>query len=186
MDQSKSSGGNSVCSSTLTREAPERGEEQEVLQGESDELSSPTSLQDDSTRDAEANNDMWSTTGDFIDRHHVEPRVKLYMPREESFLILWSTSTLPEQRIHHWMFCWRKYWWLLERRWRKRIIRCMDRLHKIHFLERKATWWIFMVRVETYKETNNLKTWWFMAGYVDLMQRRKSKTKMGLREAKTR
>ena len=27
----------------------------------------------------------------------------------------------------------------LERGWRKRIIRCMDRLHKIHFIERKAT-----------------------------------------------
>ena len=30
-------------------------------------------------------NDFWSITGDFIYRHHVEPRVKLYMPKEESF-----------------------------------------------------------------------------------------------------
>ena len=29
--------------------------------------------------------DLWSISGDFICRHHVEPRVKLYMPREESF-----------------------------------------------------------------------------------------------------
>ena len=51
-------------------------------------LSSPTPLQDDSTLDgAEAGNDFWSITGDFICRHHVEPRVKLYMPREESCLI---------------------------------------------------------------------------------------------------
>ena len=44
--------------------------------------------QDDSTQDvAEAKNGFWSITGDFIYLHHVEPRVKLYMPREESFPI---------------------------------------------------------------------------------------------------
>ena len=36
---------------TLTLDRPERGQEQEVLRGESDELSSPIHLQDDSTRD---------------------------------------------------------------------------------------------------------------------------------------
>ena len=35
----------------------------------------------------EAINDFWSTSGNFIYRHHVEPRVKLYSPREESFPI---------------------------------------------------------------------------------------------------
>ena len=30
-------------------------------------------------------NDFWSVTGDFICRHHVEPSVKLYMSKEESF-----------------------------------------------------------------------------------------------------
>ena len=35
--------------------------------------------------DAEARNDFWSITGDFICRHHVELRVKLYVPREETF-----------------------------------------------------------------------------------------------------
>ena len=59
-------------------ERPERGEAQEVFRGESDELSSPVPRQADSTRDdAEAKNDFWSITGDFIYRHHVEPRVKL-------------------------------------------------------------------------------------------------------------
>ena len=73
---------------TLIRDCPERGVEQEVLRGESDELSSANPLQDDSTRDdAEAKNDFRSITGDFIYRHHVELRVKLYVPREESFLI---------------------------------------------------------------------------------------------------
>ena len=30
-------------------------------------------------------NDSWSMTGNFLYRHHVEPRVKFYSPREESF-----------------------------------------------------------------------------------------------------
>ena len=42
----------------------------------------------DSLKDAgEAINDFWSMSGSFIYRHHVEPRVKLYSPREESFPI---------------------------------------------------------------------------------------------------
>ena len=32
-------------------------------------------------------NDFWSMSGSFMYRHHVEPRVKLYSPREESFPI---------------------------------------------------------------------------------------------------
>ena len=35
----------------------------------------------------EAINDFWSMSGNFIYRHHVEPRVKLYSPRKESFPI---------------------------------------------------------------------------------------------------
>ena len=42
----------------------------------------------DSHPDAsEARNDFWSMSGNFILRRHVEPRVKLYSPREESFPI---------------------------------------------------------------------------------------------------
>ena len=33
----------------------------------------------------EATSDSWSMSGNTINRHHVEPRVKLYSPREESF-----------------------------------------------------------------------------------------------------
>ena len=44
--------------------------------------------QDDSTLDAaEAGNDFWSISGGFIYRHHVVPRVKLYMPRGDTFPI---------------------------------------------------------------------------------------------------
>ena len=49
---------------------------------------SPLPQPQDSFPDAgEARNDFWSISGNFIYRHHVEPRVKLYSPREESFPI---------------------------------------------------------------------------------------------------
>ena len=105
--------------STLIQDRREQGEEQGVLRGESDGLSSPIPLQDVSTRDdAEAKNDFWSITGDFIYRHHVEPRVKLYVPRKESFLIplqffdvTRNTNTSLDAQLE------KKYCWLLERGW---------------------------------------------------------------------
>ena len=79
---------NDLRTSTLARDRPERGEEQEVLRGESGGLSSPTAQQDDSTLDdAEAKNDFLSFSGDFIYCHHVGPRVKLHAPTEEPFPI---------------------------------------------------------------------------------------------------
>ena len=52
------------------------------FQGNSDG-SQPTEAHDD----AEARNDFWSIEGDFIYRHHTEPRVHLYEPKEETFPI---------------------------------------------------------------------------------------------------
>ena len=72
--------------STLIRDHPIRGEDQRDFLGESE--GSPLPLPQDSFPDArEARNDFWSMSGNFIYRHHVEPRVKLYSPREESFPI---------------------------------------------------------------------------------------------------
>ena len=71
--------------STLIRERPIRGESHVDFLGESQGSLSPPH---DSFPDAgEAMNDFWSMSGNFIYRHHVEPRVKLYSPREESFPI---------------------------------------------------------------------------------------------------
>ena len=39
------------------------------------------------TDDAEAWKDLWSIQGDFIYRHHSEPRVQFYVPKEETFSI---------------------------------------------------------------------------------------------------
>ena len=80
----KTSGGDQeLRTPTLVRHRPIRGESQRDFLGESEGfLPQPQ----DSFPDAgEAINDFWSMSGSFIYRHHVEPRVKLYSPREESF-----------------------------------------------------------------------------------------------------
>ena len=50
------------------------------LQGEPEEpqLAEPTD-------DAEARADFWSMQGDFVYRHHNEPRVQIHVPKEETF-----------------------------------------------------------------------------------------------------
>ena len=69
--------------STLIREHPIRGEGHVDFLGESEGSLPPPQ---DSLPDAgEAINDFSSMPRNFIFRHHVEPRVKLYSPREESF-----------------------------------------------------------------------------------------------------
>ena len=39
------------------------------------------------TDDAEARDDFWSIEGDVYHRHHNEPRVQLFVPKEETFPI---------------------------------------------------------------------------------------------------
>ena len=78
-------GDQELRTSTLIRHRPIQGESNIDFLGESEgSLPQPH----DSLPDAgEAINDFWSMSGNFIYRHHVEPRVKLYSPREESFPI---------------------------------------------------------------------------------------------------
>ena len=85
MEQSNHPKENQVLrTSTFIRDNPDREEEQGNLLGESDGSSPP--LQDSSPDDGDARNDFWSISGNYIYRHHVESRVKLYVPRDESFL----------------------------------------------------------------------------------------------------
>ena len=42
---------------------------------------------EESKDDAEIRNDFWSIQGDFINRHHIEPRIQFLVTREESFPI---------------------------------------------------------------------------------------------------
>ena len=78
-------GDQDLRTSTLVRHRPIQGESNIDFLGESEgSLPQPH----DSFPDAgEAINDFWSMSGSFIYRHHVEPTVKLYSPREESFPI---------------------------------------------------------------------------------------------------
>ena len=71
--------------STLIRHRPIQGEGHIDFLGESE--GSLPQHQDSFPDAGEAINDFWSMSGNFIYRHHVEPRVKLYSPREESFPI---------------------------------------------------------------------------------------------------
>ena len=67
---------------TLIRHRPIQGESHIDFLGESEGSLPPPH---DSFPDAgEAINDFWSMSGNCIFRHHVEPRVKLYSPRQES------------------------------------------------------------------------------------------------------
>ena len=85
----------------LNTGSPDAGEEQGNVPGESDGSSPP--FQDSSPDDGEARNDFWSISGNFFYRHHVEPRVKLYVPREESFLFHWNTYRRDPGCEYAWM-----------------------------------------------------------------------------------
>ena len=77
-------GDQELRTSTLVRHRPIQGESNIDFLGESEGSLPPPQ---DSFPDAgEAINDFWSMSGNFTYRHHVEPRVKLYSPRDESFL----------------------------------------------------------------------------------------------------
>ena len=69
--------------STMVRHRPIQGESTIHFLGEPE--GSLTQPQDSFPDAREAINDFWSMSGSSIYRHHVEPRVKLYSPREESF-----------------------------------------------------------------------------------------------------
>ena len=78
-------GDQDLRTSTFIRPRPIQGEGHVDFLGELEGSLPPPQ---DSYPDAgEARNDFWSMSGSFIYRHHVEPRVKLYSPREESFPI---------------------------------------------------------------------------------------------------
>ena len=79
-------GDQALNTSILIRNQPTRGESHHDFLGESE--GSPPPLPQDSYPDAgEARNDFRSISGDFTYRHHVEPRVKLYTPREKNHFL---------------------------------------------------------------------------------------------------
>ena len=86
MDESKTPGEDQALrTSTLIRPRPNRGEGHIDFLGESE--GSFPQPHDSHPVAGEATHDFCSMSGSFIYRHHVEPRVKLNSPREESFPI---------------------------------------------------------------------------------------------------
>ena len=80
-----SGGDQDLRTSTLVQHRPIQGKSCIDFLGESEGFLPPPH---DSFPDAgEALNDFWSMSGSFIYRHHVEPRVRHYSSREESFPI---------------------------------------------------------------------------------------------------
>ena len=98
MNESKTPGGDQeLRTSTLIRPRPSRGEGHIDFLGESEGFF--PQHHDSLPVAGEAMNDFWSMSRNFIYRHHVEPRVKLYSPREESFPI--TLKYIDETRTTH-------------------------------------------------------------------------------------
>ena len=81
----KLSGDQELRTPTLIRDHPILGVGHVHFLGESEGSFPPP--QDSYPDASEARNEFCSMSGNFIYRHHVEPRVKLYSPREQSFPI---------------------------------------------------------------------------------------------------
>ena len=96
-------GDQELRTSTLVRHRPIQGEGHVDFLGESE--GSFPQIYDSFPVAGEAINDFWSMSGSFIYRHHVEPRVKLISPREESFPIPLKYIDVTITRI--WMSGWR-------------------------------------------------------------------------------
>ena len=92
---------------TLIREHPIRGEGHVDILGESEgSPPPPPPPPQDSLPDAgEAMNDFWSMSGNFKNRHHVEPRVKLHSPREESLFTIPLKYVEVSRTTRTWMLC---------------------------------------------------------------------------------
>ena len=123
----------------MIRYHPIRGESRRDFLGDS-EGSLPPPPQDSFPDAGEAINDFWSMSGNFIYCHHVEPRDKLYSPREESFPIplkyidvsrttQTNLDVLQESRIDD-------YWNIDGSR---DLSDFLDRFHSINFIERKTS-----------------------------------------------
>ena len=103
-------------------------------------------------------------SGNFIYRHHVEPRVKLYSPREESFPIPLkyidvsrithtNLNVKQEKRIHD-------YWNIDVSR---DLSDYWTGFHTVYSIGRKTSKRIYVVRVETDKTASDIQARSFMA-----------------------
>ena len=130
-------GDQELRTSTSIRHRPIQGESHLDFLGDS-ERSLPQP-QDSLPDTGEALNDFWSMSRNFIYLHHVEPRVKLYSPREESFPIPLkyidvsrtthtNSDVKQEKRIDD---CWNMDG--------SDLVKSSDRFHTVHSIGRKTS-----------------------------------------------
>ena len=181
----KRAGGKKVCGGFRSELVSKRHSYSAELETVRISKSPTTVVQEDSTRDdEEANSDFWTTTGEFIYRHHVVPRVKLYVPREETFPIpmkytdvirttYTSLDVMLEQQIED--------YWNVDGE--KRCVRCIDKVHKIRSTTGKATGRIHIVRERDLQGNKKLLVLMMcgqICGKLCPMQQRRKQNKDGL------
>ena len=170
----------------------ERGEEQESFPRERGGLSSLSPHQHYSTLDdAEAKIDFWSFTGDFIYRHHVEPRVKMHMP--ERRIIFFSAEVCRRYQKYFFITSCNagiEHWLLLECWWR--VVHLSDTwtgFKRVTILKEKPPdGFSWSGRRLTRKQTTSRpeKLWPEMWKHMSGASKRKEKQKMGDRKTETR
>ena len=114
----------------------------ENFQGEPGEPQ-PTESRDDS----EARRDFWSIQGDFICRHHKEPRVRLHVPKEETFPTPLKYTDVTRATYTNLDVLQEKHkddYWNAEAN-RTKFIRFLDRIQKNHLIERETSKMIYVV-----------------------------------------
>ena len=141
-------GDQDLRTSTLIRDRPIRGESHVDFLGES-EGSLPTSRLVSWCRWS----DKWllAMSGNFIYRHHVEPRVTEVHWRLQNYSPEFGCQARETHR------------WLLEYRWVKRFVWSMDRFHSIYSIARKTSKRIYVVRGEINEKTADIQARSFMA-----------------------
>ena len=118
-------------------------------------------------------NDFWAIPGEFIYRHHVAPRVKLYVPKEETFHVPLKYIDVTRSTHTDLDVLLKKktddYW---NARFEQTFVRFLERIHKIHPAEREASFWIHVVREVTDRDSTTRPDYvWplrFPLNYIDV------------------
>ena len=154
-------GDQDLRTSTLIRERPIQGERHVDFLGESEGSLPPP--HDSFPGAGEAINDFWSMSGNFIYRRHVEPRVTLYSPREESFPIPLKYIDVSELHIRIWMSSKRNASMITGISMVTRLVGSLDRFHSICSIGRKTSRRTNVVREEIDEKTADIQARSFMA-----------------------
>ena len=157
-------GDQDLRTSTLIRQRPLRGESHFDFLGESEGFLPPSHDSDA----GEAINHFWSMLGNFIFRHHVEPRVKLYSPREESFPI--PLKYIDVSRTTHTNLDVKQENapMIIGMSMVERLVGSLDRFHTIYSIGRKSSRRKNAVRGEIDKKTVHIQARSFMARALEV------------------